>query len=373
MAKVDIPYYVVKKGKYGYWQPTSVMRAAGFAAARCGLDGPAAWAIAATWNERWQRHRHGRQQESLPAFPPGSIGEAFERYRRTDEWTVKKPRTREEWERAWARIRPVFGDLPPASPAIALESLSRFRTHLAREVSLREAWRTIKIWRALWNVCAAMGYCVGKQDPALAIRNTQPKARSASWTHGEAVRLVKQAWRKGYRGMAVTMAIGWDTQFSPVDLRQLTPQKLKASRSGRYFDIGRAKSGKDAFGTLSARTMRLLDAYLKLEPCEVGALLRNRSGAPYSRFTMPDDFRAVSETIFPADKRTLADMRRSGAMEARAGGAAPAMLAAKMANTIDTANALHAAYQPVDLASVRQADAARRIGRRIIRDGNEQA
>lgn len=371
MGKVEIPYYVVKKGKYGYWQPTKPMRAAGFAAVRCGIDGPQAWAVAADWNERWQRHRSGKAQDAAPEFPAGSLGEAFNRYRATEEWTVKKPRTREEWERAWARIKPIFGDLAPTDPEVSLESLSRFRQWVANTVSLREAHRVIKIWRALWNVCTAMQYCAGKADPSLGIRNRAPKARSASWREGEAARLAKQAWRLNYRGLAVSIAIAWDTQFSPVDLRQLTRAAMKESEERRYFDIGRAKSGRDALGTMSRRTLMMLDTYLEREPCDVGAILRNRSGAVYSRFTMPDDFRAVCETLFPGDRRTLADMRRSGAIEALAGGAEPGTVSAKMANTIDTSNALHAAYQPVDLASVRSADAARRIGRKRIRENEK--
>ena len=48
--------------------------------------------------------------EELTVYPPRSLGEAFRRYRRTDEWTEKAPRTREDWWRAWKRIKPVFGD-----------------------------------------------------------------------------------------------------------------------------------------------------------------------------------------------------------------------------------------------------------------------
>ncbi|MHA6684202.1 hypothetical protein [Mesorhizobium sp. A556] len=110
-----------------------------------------------------------------------------------------------------------------------------------------------------------------------------------------------------------------------------------------------------------------MDAYLAAFPCEVGAILRNRSGAIYSRFTLPDDFGAVRELCFPGDKRTLADMRRSGAIEAQAGGATTSETAAKMANSISTSNALHKTYQPVDLETVRQADAARRLGRTRLR------
>ena len=368
MGSVKIPYYVVKKGRYGYWQPTRAMRTAGFSAVRCGLDGPAAWKIAQGWNERWQRHRAGNERQTLPEFPAGSIGEGFERFRKTEEWREKKPRTREDWERGWARIKPVFADLPPTSSEITLETLSAFRILVRDSVSLREAHRVTKIWRAMWNVLAAMGYCGGRQDPSLGIRNRAPAPRKQSWREGQAVRLAKQAWRKNYRGLAVAISIAWDTQFSPVDQRQITMAMLKGAGWGRHFDLGRAKTGRDAIGTMSRRTLRLLDAYLDAEPCDVGQLLRNRSGAPYSRFTLPDDFRAVCETLFPNDARTLADMRRSGAIELLAGGAEPSTVSAKMANTIDTSNALQATYQPVDLSAVRAADQARRLGRRRMRE-----
>lgn len=372
MGKVDIPYYVVKKGKYGYWQPTKVMKDAGFLPVRCGLDGPAAWKIAAEWNERWQRHRQGRAQDTGPRWPIGSIGEAFERYKKTEEWSKnKKPRTREEWERAWVRISPVFGDLPPTSPEISLETLSRFRAMIETNVSLREAWRTIKIWRALWNVCKGLNYTGQKNDPSSAISNRAPQPRSSSWREWEVVQLAKRAWREKYYGLAVTIALAWDTQFSPADLRKLTISGIEGKGIDRYFPVGRAKTGRSAIGTLGKRSLALMDAYLKDNPCEVGAFLRNRSGAPYSRFTLPDDFAVIRELCFPGDKRTLADMRRSGAIEAQAGGATPAETAAKMANSISSANAIHKTYQPVDLTAVRQADAARRRGRQRMRDQNK--
>lgn len=372
MGSVKVPYYVVKKGKYGYWQPTQAMKAQGFAPVRCGIDGPAAWAVAAAWNDRWQRHRQGRTQDAPQKAAPGSIAEAFGRYRKTDEWLItKKPRTREEWERAWSRIEPVFGDLPPTSHEITLETLSVFRRNVKDTVSPREAWRVIKIWRALWNVCAAMGYCHGKDDPSLGIRNKAPDPRTASWNAGEVVRLAKEAWRSEYYGLAVAIAFAWDTQFSPVDLRGLTVAGIAGSGKNRYLPVERAKSGRAAIGTLGKRSLALLDAYIAKHPCDVGAILRNRSGAPYSRFTMPDDFAVVRDRVFPDDTRTLADMRRSGAIELQAGGANAQTTSAKMANSISSANSIHKTYQPVDLGTVRQADLARQIGRRRMRDKNE--
>lgn len=366
MARVKIPYYVLKKG-FGYWQPKKEMRDAGFRSVPCGKDGPKAWAVADAWNDRWQRHRRGVEEAKPAGWPPRSIGDAFDRYRRTEEWAKKKPRTREEWERGFARIKPVFGDLRPVDADVSLETLSVFRKHIHDSVSPREAWRTIKIWRAIWTVCGAMGFTDGKKDPSSGIRNEQPAARSESWSAGETVRLVKAAWRMKHYGLAAAIAVSWDTMLSPVDIRGLTVDQMIRVDEGAYFVSKRTKTGRSAIGTVSRRTEFALEAYLALAPISVGPIFRNRSGAAYSRFTLPDDFADVRERVFPGDKRTLADMRRSGALEARAGGANPATLSAKMANSISTSNALHRAYQPVDLASVREADEARRSGRQRMR------
>ena len=83
----------------------------------------------------------------------------------------------------------------PTSPEINLETLSDFRRLVRDAVSLREAHRVIKIWRAMWNVLAALGYCHGKKDPALGVRNKAPATRKSGWTEGETVRLVLKAWK----------------------------------------------------------------------------------------------------------------------------------------------------------------------------------
>jgi hypothetical protein len=98
---------------------------------------------------------------------------------------------------------------------------------------------------------------------------------------------------------------------------------------------------------------------------------RNRSGAPYSKDTLGDDFRAVRVATFGGlDKRTLADFRRSGAQEAIAGDATPAALAHAMGNTLSASNALFATYCPVNLTTIRSVMEARRRGRARLR-GNE--
>jgi hypothetical protein len=67
------------------------------------------------------------------------------------------------------------------------------------------------------------------------------------------------------------------------------------------------------------------------------------------------------------DRRTLHDFRRSGAVEAIAGGAMPAELAHAMGNTLSASNALYATYVPINQATIRSVMEARRRGRAKLR------
>ena len=60
--------------------------------------------------------------------------EAFRRYRRTEEWAGKAPRTREDWWRGWKRTKPIFSDCDPRT--VTLEDLSAWRKAIEETVSL---------------------------------------------------------------------------------------------------------------------------------------------------------------------------------------------------------------------------------------------
>ena len=88
-------------------------------------------------------------------------------------------------------------------------------------------------------------------------------------------------------------------------------------------------------------------------------------GAPYSKDTPGDDFRAVHEAFSTDDKPQLSDMRRSGAVEGDAGGGSEADQPNTMANSIATNKRLRKTYNPVNVASVRRFDEARGRGQEI--------
>lgn len=364
MGRVKIPYYVVKSGR-GFWQPTRAMREAGFESIACGPDGPDAWRKAADCLARWKEYAAIKQRPIIPRMPSGSLAEAFQRYRGTAEWSAKAPRTREEWERAWVHIGRVFGDVRPHT--VMLEHISGFRGMVEGKVSRREAHRVIKIWRALWRVAAAMGYCQRDTDPSLGVRNKEPERRQAVWNSFEAAMLAKGAWRAGYLGLAALIAVAWDSSLSPVDVRGLTPAQRVRDAKGEVFMLSRAKTGRAAVASITRRAERVLDAYLARLGAEIAPdapIFRNRSGRAYSKDTLGDDFRKVRAIVFGnADTRTLADFRRSGAVEALRGGASAELIGNKLANDFASSANLQKTYAPVDLAAVREADKARRKGR----------
>ena len=370
------------------------MRKLGFCSVPCGPDGPDAWAIAEEWNRRWIAVRHGaapspamvsadnlspERSEELTLYPSGSLGESFRRYRRTEEWERKAARTREDWWRGWRRIKPAFGDCDPRT--VTLEHVSAWRKMIEDIVSLREAHRALKIWRALWKVSAALGYCVRDADPSLGVRNTAAPGRSLSWKEAEAARLFKRAWREGYLGLAAMMAVAWDTQLSPGDVRTLCPSQLRTDATGAIFFTERGKTAKPVGGALSNRTLAALKAYIERLGCELlpdVPIFRTRGHSsgdgrpwtprPYTSDIVSKDFRLIRSLEFgDGENRTLADFRRSGAVEAIAGDATPATLAHAMGNTLSASNALFATYVPVNASSLKAVMEARRKGRARLR------
>jgi hypothetical protein len=176
----------------------------------------------------------------------------------------------------------------------------------------------------------------------------------------------------GYHGLAAVIAVAWDTQLSPGDVRVLRASQLARSAAGEAFFTERGKTGKPVGGLLSLRAMTVLTAYLEKLGVELHGdayVFRNRSGTPYSSDTLGDDFRDVRAVEFgPLERRTIGhDFRRTGAVEAITGGAKAEQVAHAMGNTLSASNALFATYVPVNVTTLRDVMAARRAGRRRLR------
>lgn len=357
MAKV-IRYYEIDRHGKGRWRPKGSAKALGFTDVACGVDGPVAWSIAEEWNRRLDDTRSGRalppvatddmndvDREEATIYPSGSVGEAFRRFRATETWKAKKPRTREDWFRAWRRLRPFIGAVDPRT--IDLEVISWIKAEIGKTASIRETHRVIKIWRALWKAMVALRYCSG-DDPSLAFQNNAAPGRTQRWTEAEVRLMVRHAWRTDRRGLACIMAVAWDAMLAPVDAREVEARHI--TRAGRFgiISISRRKTGSGAAAQLRPIVMRMIDAYTRSMPKTVGPMFRTATDkVAFKKNSLSETFREVRTEVFgKAERRQLQDMRRSGAVEALEGGAAPAALSRAMGNTLAASNALFETYVP---------------------------
>jgi hypothetical protein len=204
----DKPRYFVKmKGCY-YWRSTPRMKAAGFLDRPLGKNEVPAKQEAIRLNGEWDRYRFGEpKQPNVVVYPPGSLGRAYsraialreaERKAKGITWT-REQKARDDWPRAWRWISPAFGDYDPL--AVVSEDLLTLRSKIAERVSESEAFRTIKVWRALWAKLTPLGYTVPPgSDPSLSFSNSAPAPRQQVWPQRDILRLVQRAWREGYYG-----------------------------------------------------------------------------------------------------------------------------------------------------------------------------
>jgi hypothetical protein len=230
---------------------------------------------------------------------------------------------------------------------------------------------------------AAMNYCALDADPSMTFGNTAPSPRQALWRHHEVYKLVQSAWREGKHGLAAAIAVTWDTMLSPIDVRRLTSGRMQRESGGAIFFLDRAKTGRAAAGTLARFSQAILASYIKSLGVELhdsapifrtaGSVPGPKGGRrwlpqPYTKDRLEKDFAEIRRLAFgPDEKRTMADMRRSGHVEGRAGGASPSDASSKMANTISVSNRLEKTYNPVNVVSVRRFDEARKAGREKLK------
>jgi hypothetical protein len=406
MGRDQIRYFLYINGRWR-WRPTKAMRDLGFRLVTMGRGGPALTVDgdpapsvedqrrAIGLNCEWDCVRTGQAEPpstiNRKQYPTGSVGNAYqramalrlaERKAKGIVWT-KEQESRDDWPRAWRWLEPEFGDCDPKT--VVPEHFLRIDKNTGKviglipkieaAVSVTERHRAVKVWRALWKRMQAMKYAEG-EDPSKAIANTAPDPRDVTWTRREVLRRVQRAWRMGYHGLAACIAVGWDSMLSPVDARRLMPSQARSDAQGVWFALGRAKTGKAAAATLSPWSQAILRAYitrLGVELHQHAPIFRNRSGSPYSKDTLGDDFRVVREAVDPADVRQLADMRRSGAVEGDAGGGSVTDQSNKMANTVAANNRLRKVYNPTNVVSARRFDEARVVGAKLLEQNREKS
>lgn len=335
-----------------------------------GPDSPrarsAAWAYYAEWRE--SEGRSGADEpEKVGVYPPGSLGDWFEAYRKSGQWAVKSQTTRDEWEVVW-RLYIAPGLAMRALRSITPADFERFQKGVEAAHGATIRWRAVKIARALFN--AAMKYQVLAQSPALTLPNAAPAPRHQIWLAAEISDLMAAAIKANRPAVRLAIWIAWETMMQPVDVRKLTLSDRRTDGRGFWFETKRSKTGRPIQNAVTNDLSQAIDDYiagLGFEVLPSMPFLRTKTGHEYRKSRLIDDFAKVrAEAFGPDERRRFQDIRRSANVEADLGGASPEERAAILANNLDKDKALEATYTPSTVAKSRKIMKNRAAGRRVL-------
>lgn len=378
MAEDKAPrYYRVRKGR-AYWEPGRFGKHYGFPMSHAlGADGADAKGKALKWNEELDEARAGRP----PAYPDGSLGRFyFGVFKGSDAWALMEPATQALYERAWPEIDKRFGKTV-LTEIRAIDS-ERFHTDIhprhenkrdprgKLKLSWHKAHMVLKHYRLLLSALVDYGL-LPAPAPVGRVSNPSPPSRAAVWTYEEVQALIAGAVAIDELGMALGILIGWETMLSTVDVRLLPAGAWKPPRPGEEagtFETARRKSKKAVRVASTPELDTAIRFYLAtlraagIEPRPDEPLLRRgkRSIAFKDRHAFKDVFADVRAHAFPGDDRQFGDMRRSGATEAKFGGADDKDLGKTMANRLDQDEGLQSTY---NVGASKKVQDARKAGR----------
>lgn len=365
--------YVVKRRELLFWQPTREMQAKGFLPKPLGPDSPESRAEAKKLYDAWFKLK--TEGPKVTDYPAGTLGAFYDRYRRLTKWGDMKPRSHEDYERAWKHIdawKTERGETLARTvlTRISTEDCEALFKYLADGFSASERYRTIKCLKILLKD-AMVRLRLPMQSPAATLKNPAAAGRAQIWLGAEIETLAKTAFDQGFPGMGHAIRVAWDTMFSPVDVWTLTRPQIKQDGQGRFAERDRTKTDKHAYGALSEATATGLMAYIEglgVELTDDAPIIRQRNGQAYrSKDTFGDDFRAVRLVAFgPTEKRQFLDIRRSANVEADAAGADKATMGELLANGLANNNFLDATYTPPTVAKAREVAIQRLEGRRKL-------
>src|SRR5690606_26559707 len=99
--------------------------------------------------------------------------------------------------------------------------------------------------RALMEV--AIAFKLIHENPTHRIANSAPAGRKEIWYAPEVKALIAKAKEMGYSGLSLAIAIAYDTQMQPVDVRRLTLAMKRRDENGVWFETKRGKTGRDVY------------------------------------------------------------------------------------------------------------------------------
>lgn len=297
--KVRVPHLVVKAGRSGrplhYWQPSALLRKAGWKAVRLPDDLAAAIAEAEAWNRKVADWRGG-----APASSPAAARRQVERFARretvrqlirdfrADRWPELKPATRKQYDYALGVIEAWAGDQPlPFVTAdrcrVLLKELARPApgsrvARLHRAAGIGRVLRTLMGWAAQRERIAA--------NPMDRVTIREPKPRQQVWPDSaiEAMVAMADALRAPSLGDAVLLAADTGQREGDLLLQRHIPRR---GDGRRWLKLQQGKTGVWVEMPLTARLEARLDAAearaRAASVASVRILVREGSGRPWDQ------------------------------------------------------------------------------------------
>lgn len=363
-----IPYYRVKKG-VGYWEPPGWAREKPYEmqGLKCGPDGPEARDKARDRVALMLRLKATGDVSTIgDVWPPGSLGQFYENWRRTPGFAGRSVGAREEFEQIWPHVP----DAMKRQKITAIKAVQVERLQIELEArSEWTRWRTVKKLREIFDAAIAHGFL--KTSPAGTMSNPEPEGRSQMWAASEIRAMIDKADELGKPDMALAIALAWATMVSPVDVRTLTRAMVFEDTGGLYIHRPRSKTQVEIFVDLDDDTARRLKAYLNGTPTTlptVPIIRGERDGKAFTnRHEFARRFATIRKATFgPDEKRQMRDIRRSANVEADLGGADKGARAEILGNALNVDPKLERTYTPPTLAKARELRKQRETGREIL-------
>lgn len=378
-------YYGVdnKTGK-AFWKPNKAIREQfGYKSSYpLGPDGPAARAKAELYNAELERKRKQRHVPMMigSKYDPDTLGDIVERFKKTNDWSNKKVRTKEGIERGWKYIEPAFGN--KLAGEIKFEDIDEFYRWLENNKGSDARWRTIKILNQILNWAITFGIIT--TNPAYAIRNPGPNPRDETWLLHELQALSKRAWEMEYHSISIAIDIATVSGMSPIDIFMLSRSQRYSDDEGQWFYFQRKKTEVSGLAILLPNVVIKLNDYMQTQGVplmDTDPILRQPNGTVYLMKNEDDEwamkkvfnehFRNVRKDVFPGDKRQFRDIRRSVSTAAYEGGASPDDVGFISANGTGTSSVLQNTYIKKEIGRSRALVDKVLAGHEIIQNGNK--
>lgn len=274
MAKVSIPFLVVKRTKSGkvncFWQPSKTLRDAGFKSIALGSDEAAAITAAQNINRDVEQWRQGGE---LPAIDTrrqqGTLGAAIADYRRNvvnglDHRGRRRIAlsTAKTYETGLKRLEAWAGDKPLqyVTPARVRKLRDGM---LASGVGEHAAHNTLKLGRQLYKHLINSDLWEQGKNPFEDFGMAQPDPRDTIWSPDARELIINVARNKGYHSIALAIELGYAIGQREQDLLALTIPQFAA--------IPEHKMQPEDFATLAAAAPDGIPRGIRIRQRKTGA------------------------------------------------------------------------------------------------------